>query len=53
MHTDPERFEELADQYSTHADFCRQMAENPTLAIVTLAIRQAEYIADQMKARAI
>ena len=28
-------------------------AENPTLTIVTLAIRQAEYIADQMKARTI
>ena len=28
-------------------------AENPTLTIVTLAIRQAEYIAKQMTARAI
>ena len=27
--------------------------ENPTLTIVTLAIRQAEYIAKQMKAKAI
>jgi hypothetical protein len=28
-------------------------AENPTLTIVTLAIRQAEYIAQQMQQRAI
>jgi choline dehydrogenase-like flavoprotein len=34
-------------QYTTGA------AENPTLTIVTLAIRQAEYIAKQMSARTI
>jgi hypothetical protein len=28
-------------------------AENPTLTIVTLAIRQADYIADQMKSNTI
>ena len=34
-------------QYTTSA------AVNPTLTIVTLAIRQAEYIASQMSARAL
>lgn len=34
-------------QYTTSA------AENPTLTIVTLAMRQADYIAEQMKAQAI
>ena len=38
---------------SDGSQFTTGGAENPTLTIVTLAIRQAEYIADQMKARAI
>ncbi|HKX94534.1 MAG TPA: GMC family oxidoreductase [Methylibium sp.] len=38
---------------SDGSQFTTGGAENPTLTIVTLAIRQAEYIARQMKARAI
>ncbi len=38
---------------SDGSQFTTGGAENPTLTIVTLAIRQAEYIADQMKANAI
>ena len=38
---------------SDGSQFTTGGAENPTLTIVTLAIRQAEYIASQMKARAI
>lgn len=38
---------------SDGSQFTTGGAENPTLTIVTLAIRQAEYIADQMKARTI
>jgi choline dehydrogenase-like flavoprotein len=38
---------------SDGSQFTSGGAENPTLTIVTLAIRQAEYIADQMKTKAI
>ena len=38
---------------SDGSQFTTGGAENPTLTIVTLAIRQAEYIAQQMTARAI
>jgi choline dehydrogenase-like flavoprotein len=38
---------------SDGSQFTTGAAENPTLTIVTLAIRQAEYIARQMNARAI
>ena len=38
---------------SDGSQFTTGGAENPTLTIVTLAIRQAEYIASQMTARAI
>lgn len=38
---------------SDGSQFTTGAAENPTLTIVALAIRQAEYIANQMKARAI
>ena len=38
---------------SDGSQFTTGGAENPTLTIVTLAIRQAEYIAQQMSARAI
>ena len=38
---------------SDGSQFTTGGAENPTLTIVTLAIRQAEYIASRMKARAI
>ena len=38
---------------SDGSQFTTGGAENPTLTIVTLAIRQADYIADQMNARAI
>ena len=38
---------------SDGSQFTTGGAENPTLTIVTLAIRQAEYIAKQMSARAI
>jgi len=38
---------------SDGSQFTSGGAENPTLTIVTLAIRQAEYIADQMKMKAI
>ncbi len=38
---------------SDGSQFTTGGAENPTLTIVSLAIRQAEYIASQMKARAI
>jgi choline dehydrogenase-like flavoprotein len=38
---------------SDGSQFTTGGAENPTLTIVTLAIRQAEYIARQMSARAI
>ena len=34
MQTDPDRLQELAAQYSTHADFCEEMAEhaaNPSI----------------------
>jgi choline dehydrogenase-like flavoprotein len=35
------------------SQFTTRGAENPTLTIVTLAIRQADYIADQMKSNTI
>lgn len=38
---------------SDGSQFTTGGAENPTLTIVTLAIRQADYIARQMKARTI
>jgi len=38
---------------SDGSQFTSGGAENPTLTIVTLAIRQADYIADQMKTKAI
>ncbi|NBT78474.1 MAG: GMC family oxidoreductase, partial [Betaproteobacteria bacterium] len=38
---------------SDGSQFTSGGAENPTLTIVTLAIRQADYIAKQMTARAI
>jgi len=38
---------------SDGSQFTTSAAENPTLTIVTLAIRQAEYIAAQMQARAV
>jgi choline dehydrogenase-like flavoprotein len=38
---------------SDGSQFTTGAAENPTLTIVTLAIRQAEYIDKQMKMRAI
>jgi choline dehydrogenase-like flavoprotein len=38
---------------SDGSQFTTGGAENPTLTIVTLAIRQAEYVADQMSKRAI
>ena len=38
---------------SDGSQFTTGGAENPTLTIVSLAIRQAEYIASQMKARTI
>lgn len=38
---------------SDGSQFTTGGAENPTLTIVTLAIRQADYIADQMKKNAI
>jgi choline dehydrogenase-like flavoprotein len=38
---------------SDGSQFTSGGAENPTLTIVTLAIRQAEYIAEQMKTKAI
>src|SRR5262245_25853151 len=38
---------------SDGSQFTTGGAENPTLTIVTLAIRQADYIADQMKTKAI
>jgi choline dehydrogenase-like flavoprotein len=38
---------------SDGSQFTTSAAENPTLTIVALAIRQAEYIAEQMSARSI
>jgi choline dehydrogenase-like flavoprotein len=38
---------------SDGSQFTTGGAENPTLTIVTLAIRQADYIADQMRTKAI
>ena len=38
---------------SAGSQFTTGGAENPTLTIVTLAIRQADYIAQQMQSRAI
>ena len=38
---------------SDGSQFATGRAENPTLTIVTLAIRQSEYIAEQMRAKAI
>ena len=38
---------------SDGSQFTSGGAENPTLTIVSLAIRQAEYIADQMKTKTI
>jgi choline dehydrogenase-like flavoprotein len=38
---------------SDGSQFTTSAAENPTLTIVSLAIRQADYIADQMKTKAI
>ena len=38
---------------SDGSQFTTGRAENPTLTIVTLAIRQADYIADQMKSKTI
>jgi choline dehydrogenase-like flavoprotein len=46
-HDVPNLFISDGSQFTTGA------AENPTLTIVTLAIRQAEYIAKQMSAKAI
>ncbi len=46
-HEIPNLFISDGSQYTTSA------AENPTLTIVTLAIRQADYIAEQMSKRAI
>lgn len=46
-HEIPNLFISDGSQYTTSA------AENPTLTIVTLAIRQSDYIADQMKRGAI
>ena len=46
-HDIPNLFVSDGSQFTTGA------AENPTLTIVTLAIRQAEYIARQMSAKAI
>lgn len=46
-HDIPNLFIADGSQFTTGA------AENPTLTIVSLAIRQADYIADQMKQRAI
>jgi choline dehydrogenase-like flavoprotein len=36
---------------SDGSQFTTGAAENPTLTIVTLAIRQSDYIADQMRRR--
>ena len=45
---------ELANLFiSDGSQFTTSAAENPTLTIVTLAIRQADYIAERMRARAI
>jgi choline dehydrogenase-like flavoprotein len=38
---------------SDGSQFTTSAAENPTLTIVSLAIRQADYIADQIKTKAI
>ena len=38
---------------SDGSQFTTGGAENPTLTIVTLAIRQADYIAEQMRTKAI
>jgi choline dehydrogenase-like flavoprotein len=38
---------------SDGSQFTSGAAENPTLTIVSLAIRQADYIADQMKSKSI
>ena len=38
---------------SDGSQFTSSAAENPTLTIVALAIRQAEYIADQLSKRTI
>jgi choline dehydrogenase-like flavoprotein len=38
---------------SDGSQFTSGGAENPTLTIVTLAIRQADYLAQQMTARAV
>jgi choline dehydrogenase-like flavoprotein len=38
---------------SDGSQFTTSAAENPTLTIVSLAIRQSDYIADQMKRRSI
>ncbi|NCW75066.1 MAG: GMC family oxidoreductase, partial [Gammaproteobacteria bacterium] len=46
-HDIPNLFVSDGSQFTTGA------AENPTLTIVTLAIRQAEYIAKEMAARTI
>ena len=46
-HDIPNLFISDGSQFTTGA------AENPTLTIVTLAIRQAEYIGKQMKVQAI
>ena len=42
-----------ANVFSTARQFATDGAENPTLTIVSLAIRQADYLADQMKAKVI
>lgn len=47
-------FLQLSEGYQTEVlQFTTGAAENPTLTIVTLAIRQADYIADQMGGREI
>ncbi len=38
---------------SDGSQFTSSAAENPTLTIVSLAIRQAEYIAEQLSTRAV
>jgi hypothetical protein len=41
MRTDPDRFEELADQYTTHAEDCRQAADHAVGSILSKRVASA------------
>jgi hypothetical protein len=41
MRTDPDRFKELADQYNTHAEYCRQATDHAVGSILSKRVASA------------